>query len=285
MSEPWPSAKQTRGRAPTSADRAGAPPTRRPAPPQGAGKSLTIGAVCKALVAGVPGHLDLEDPLPRGPEAARAAAHAGRLPAVLGQRRLAPAHDPAPAARRVPAAARDPPGARRGARASPRSRSRRRRRRRRARRAPGRGAAAADVLDRAARRAVLARGRRRGDGRRAAADRRARGLRDRQGRRCAAARSYYDETEREIVRAVSELARYGVAGRNLRVFKTSAERESALLQQILAPAPALAQSRAPQGGRRGAREPRRRRVAPQAPAARARPAADRAVSGRPTSGR
>jgi DNA-binding transcriptional MerR regulator len=47
---------------------------------------------------------------------------------------------------------------------------------------------------------------------------------------------YYDETEREIVRAVTELARYGVAGRNLRVFKTSAERESALLQQILAPA-------------------------------------------------
>jgi DNA-binding transcriptional MerR regulator len=46
---------------------------------------------------------------------------------------------------------------------------------------------------------------------------------------------YYDETEREIVRAVTELARFGVAGRNLRVFKTSAERESALLQQILAP--------------------------------------------------
>jgi DNA-binding transcriptional MerR regulator len=47
---------------------------------------------------------------------------------------------------------------------------------------------------------------------------------------------YYDETEREIVRAVTELARYGVAGRNLRVFRTSAERESQLLQQILAPA-------------------------------------------------
>jgi DNA-binding transcriptional MerR regulator len=46
---------------------------------------------------------------------------------------------------------------------------------------------------------------------------------------------YYDETEREIVRAVTELARYGVAGRNLRVFKSSSERESALLQQILAP--------------------------------------------------
>ena len=46
---------------------------------------------------------------------------------------------------------------------------------------------------------------------------------------------YYDETEREIIRAVTELSRYGVAGRNLRVFKTSAERESGLLQQILAP--------------------------------------------------
>ena len=46
---------------------------------------------------------------------------------------------------------------------------------------------------------------------------------------------YYDETEREIVRAVTELARYGVAGRNLRVFRTSAEREAQLLQQILAP--------------------------------------------------
>ena len=47
---------------------------------------------------------------------------------------------------------------------------------------------------------------------------------------------YYDETEREIVRAVSELARYGVGGRNLRVFRTSADREAALLQSILAPA-------------------------------------------------
>jgi DNA-binding transcriptional MerR regulator len=46
---------------------------------------------------------------------------------------------------------------------------------------------------------------------------------------------YYDEAEREIVRAATELARYGVGGRNLRVFKTSADRESALMQQILAP--------------------------------------------------
>jgi DNA-binding transcriptional MerR regulator len=47
---------------------------------------------------------------------------------------------------------------------------------------------------------------------------------------------YYDETEREIVRAVAELARYGVGGRNLRVFRSSADREAALLQQLLAPA-------------------------------------------------
>ena len=46
----------------------------------------------------------------------------------------------------------------------------------------------------------------------------------------------YDDTEREIVRATAELKRYGVGGRNLRVFRTSADRESALLEQILAPA-------------------------------------------------
>ena len=46
---------------------------------------------------------------------------------------------------------------------------------------------------------------------------------------------HYDDTEREIVRAAAELARYGVGGRNLRVFRTSADREAALLQQILAP--------------------------------------------------
>ena len=46
---------------------------------------------------------------------------------------------------------------------------------------------------------------------------------------------FYDDTEREIVRAVTELARFGVHGRNLRVFRTSADREAALLEQILAP--------------------------------------------------
>ena len=47
---------------------------------------------------------------------------------------------------------------------------------------------------------------------------------------------YFDETEREIIAAVTELARYGVGGRNLRVFRSSADREANLLQQILAPA-------------------------------------------------
>jgi DNA-binding transcriptional MerR regulator len=47
---------------------------------------------------------------------------------------------------------------------------------------------------------------------------------------------YYDETEREIIRSVAELARYGVGGRNLRVFRSSADREAQLLQSILAPA-------------------------------------------------
>ncbi len=46
---------------------------------------------------------------------------------------------------------------------------------------------------------------------------------------------FFDDTEKEIVRAVTELKRFGVGGRNLRVFRTSADREAALLEQILAP--------------------------------------------------
>jgi DNA-binding transcriptional MerR regulator len=46
-------------------------------------------------------------------------------------------------------------------------------------------------------------------------------------------RSAYDETDLEIVRAAAELSRFGVAGRNLRVFRTSADREAALLEQLL----------------------------------------------------
>jgi DNA-binding transcriptional MerR regulator len=46
----------------------------------------------------------------------------------------------------------------------------------------------------------------------------------------------YDSIERDIVRAVVELTRFGVAPRNLRVFRTSAEREATLLEQLLGPA-------------------------------------------------
>jgi DNA-binding transcriptional MerR regulator len=48
-------------------------------------------------------------------------------------------------------------------------------------------------------------------------------------------RDAYDETDLEIVRAASELSRFGVAGRNLRVFRTSADREAALLEQLVGP--------------------------------------------------
>ncbi|CAN5539304.1 MerR family transcriptional regulator [soil metagenome] len=43
----------------------------------------------------------------------------------------------------------------------------------------------------------------------------------------------FDETDLEIIRAATELSKYGVAGRNLRVFRTSADREAALLQQLV----------------------------------------------------
>jgi DNA-binding transcriptional MerR regulator len=46
---------------------------------------------------------------------------------------------------------------------------------------------------------------------------------------------YFDETEREIIAAVAELARYGVGGRNLRVFRSSADREAQLLEALLGP--------------------------------------------------
>jgi DNA-binding transcriptional MerR regulator len=46
-------------------------------------------------------------------------------------------------------------------------------------------------------------------------------------------RAAYDETDLEIVRAAAELSRFGVGGRNLRVFRSSADRESALLEQIV----------------------------------------------------
>jgi DNA-binding transcriptional MerR regulator len=46
----------------------------------------------------------------------------------------------------------------------------------------------------------------------------------------------FDSIDREIVSAIVELTRFGVAPRNLRVFRTSADREASLLEQLLGPA-------------------------------------------------
>ena len=46
----------------------------------------------------------------------------------------------------------------------------------------------------------------------------------------------FDGVEREIVRTAAELSRFGVAPRNLRVLRTSADREAVLIEQILGPA-------------------------------------------------
>ena len=48
-------------------------------------------------------------------------------------------------------------------------------------------------------------------------------------------KTVYDETDREVVRAANELARFGVGARNLRVFRSSADREANLLEALLGP--------------------------------------------------
>jgi DNA-binding transcriptional MerR regulator len=45
----------------------------------------------------------------------------------------------------------------------------------------------------------------------------------------------YDESEADIAAACARLARFGVAPRNLRAFKTAADRETGLLEQLVAP--------------------------------------------------
>jgi DNA-binding transcriptional MerR regulator len=47
---------------------------------------------------------------------------------------------------------------------------------------------------------------------------------------------YYDDTDLEIVKACAELARFGVGGRNLKVLRTAADREAALLEAVVGPA-------------------------------------------------
>lgn len=48
-------------------------------------------------------------------------------------------------------------------------------------------------------------------------------------------KTVYDETDREIIRAANELSRVGVGARNLRVFRSSADREAQLLEALLGP--------------------------------------------------
>ncbi len=48
-------------------------------------------------------------------------------------------------------------------------------------------------------------------------------------------KTVYDETDREIVRTANDLSRVGVGARNLRVFRSSADREANLLEALLGP--------------------------------------------------
>ena len=110
-----------------------------------------------------------------------------------------------------------------------------------------------------ARRAVLARGRARGDARRRRARHGARGLRGHQGPGRARDVRYYDETEREIIRAVDRaraLRRRRAQPARVPHLRRPRGRAAAADPR---PGAALAQPRAPQGGARGAREPRGRR--------------------------
>ncbi len=63
-----------------------------------------------------------------------------------------------------------------------------------------------------------------------------------------AGRSVYDETDIEVIRAATELSRAGIGARNLRLLKTSADREASLVEALLAP-------------RLGSRNPERRKEA------------------------
>ena len=208
-------------------------PPRRPAEARGRdlrpGKAMTIGAVCKGLAQEFP---DISISKIRYLEDQKLLRRAAR-PAATGSTRQATSRGcgrscacSATSSSRCASSARSsPPAASRTTAPSCR--------------APADRAAhprPARLGARRRRRRVLARGRARGHARRRPSS--SQELEDYgviEGQR-AAGRRFYDETEREIIRAAAELARYGVGGRNLRVFRTSADREAALLQQILAPA-------------------------------------------------
>ena len=208
---------------------------------------------------GVRRHLDLQDPLPRGPEAADAAPHGRWLPPLQPGRRRKAAHDPAPAARRVPAAAGDPPGAR----------GRRRDRPRRGdggeRRPSGGGVRRAILVNTSSAYLTLDELiEETGAREELIAELENYGIVQSEKRE---GKTVYDETDREVVRAANELARFGVGARNMRVFRTSADRESNLLEALLGSVAALAQPGPAQGSAGEPREPGGDGQPPQAPAA------------------
>ena len=180
--------------------------------------------------AGVPGHLDLEDPLPRGPEAADAAPHARRLPALHASdvarlrtilRMQRDEFLPLRVIRQELAAG---PRRRRDAGAGPRPAATARAPWRRA--SSVRGAPARCTRSRTCSRRPRPRPSSCASSKSTASSRAS----------CAAACATSTRPSARSSRAVAELARYGVGGRNLRVFRSSADREANLLQQILAPA-------------------------------------------------
>lgn len=59
---------------------------------------------------------------------------------------------------------------------------------------------------------------------------------------------FYDQTDVEVMAAASDLSRYGIEARNLRTLKSSVDRESALLLQIISPS---LKSRNPQTRKEG----------------------------------
>ena len=82
----------------------------------------------------------------------------------------------------------------------------------------------------------------------------------------------YAESDADIALACAKIARHGVDARHLRAFRTAAGRQSALLEQVVAPALRSRNTRAAGRGARGSRESRRRGTGARAAAADARPA-------------
>ena len=81
----------------------------------------------------------------------------------------------------------------------------------------------------------------------------------------------YSDTDREIAKACGELARFGIAGRNLRILRRPLTAEAQPLEQVMAPALRL-QPRPPARGDREPRDARGQHQQPDPHAARARPA-------------